>query len=256
MLGGITTPVRGEGERGGFLSQVERMRRLHTRERALLWSYAVNYRIGAAVAVALLRTRVSANTVTVAALAVNAAGAAVVLLVDAPASGFAVVAVLVVWQLAYSLDCADGLLARARGQASPFGAWLDQVADFIGHTMTFGTLAVFVARALSLSGAAAAAVAAVAVAGSVVQLFAASQRNSLLGTAPAVTGAQPRWLHLASFGQQLADYGLYLVVCSLLLAAPWALLAVIVGFALLSLLAVVAQVALNWVAHARRATGG
>ena len=250
------TPVRAESEGGGFFSRAERMRRLHTRERALRWSYAVNYRLGAMFAVALLPTRVSANTVTVAALFVNALGAILLLLVDAPASAVTVAVVLVVWQVAYSLDCADGLLARARGQASPFGAWLDQVADFVGHTLTFGAIAVFLARALSLSGAAAAGVAAVAVAGSVVQLFAAAQRNSLLGTAPAAAGPQPRWLHLASFGQQLADYGLYLLVCSLLLAAPWALLGIILAFALLSLLAVIAQVALNWAAQRRRGPAG
>jgi phosphatidylglycerophosphate synthase len=204
------------------------------------------------IAVALLPTRVSANAVTAGALLVNTVGAVIVLLAAPPASAVLVAAVLIVWQLAYSLDCADGLLARARGEASPFGAWLDQVADFIGHALTFGTLAVFLARALTLSGAAAAAVAAVAVAGSVVQLFAASQRNSLLGTAPAVAGRPPRWLHLASLGQQLADYGLYLLVCSLLLPLPWALLTVVLGFALLSLLAVVAQVGLNWFAQARR----
>jgi phosphatidylglycerophosphate synthase len=245
--------MRADIEHGGFLSQAERVRQLYTRERALRWSYAVNYRVGAIVAVALLPTRVSANAVTVSALVVNAAGAALVLLIDPPASAVQVAAILAVWQLAYSLDCADGLLARARGEASPFGAWLDQVMDFVGHTLAFGSLAVFLARALPLSGAEAAAVAAVAVAGSVLQLFAASQRNSLLGTAPAVAGRPPRWLRLASFGQQLGDYGLYLLVGSLLLLAPWALLVLILAFSAFTLVAVTAQVALNWIAYARRA---
>ena len=205
--------MRADTERAGFFSESERIRRLYTRERALLWSYAVNYRIGAMVALALLPTRVSANTVTVGALVVNVVGAALVLLIDPPSSAVAIAAVLVVWQIAYSLDCADGLLARARGQASAFGAWLDQVADFVGHTVTFGSLAVFVARALPFSPAEAAAFAAAAVTGSVLQLFAASQRNSLLGTTPAVSEQQPRWVHLAALGQNVNDYGLYLLVC-------------------------------------------
>lgn len=240
----------------GFFSQTERIRRLYTRERSLRWSYAVNYRIGAMLAVVLLPRRVSANAVTMAALVANVAGALCVLLVDPPASAVEVAAVVVIWQTAYSLDCADGLIARARAEASPFGAWLDQVADFVGHTITFGSLAVFLARALPLSPAQAAAVTGVAVAGSVVQLFAASQRNSLLGTAPAVQERQLRWLRVASLGQHLADYGLYLLVCSLLLVVPWALLVLILAFAVLMLLAVVAQVALNWVAQARRADAG
>jgi phosphatidylglycerophosphate synthase len=37
--------------------------------------------------------------------------------------------------LAYSLDCADGVLARATGQCSPFGAILDKVMD--AGTMIF-----------------------------------------------------------------------------------------------------------------------
>ena len=47
-----------------------------------------------------------------------------------------------------------------------------------------------------------------------------------------------------------------MIVCSLLLAAPWALLGIILAFALLSLLAVTAQVALNWAAQRRRGPAG
>jgi phosphatidylglycerophosphate synthase len=36
---------------------------------------------------------------------------------------------LVLWHLAYSLDCADGQLARVTGQASPAGARLDILCD-------------------------------------------------------------------------------------------------------------------------------
>ncbi|GAA5189294.1 hypothetical protein GCM10023322_41870 [Rugosimonospora acidiphila] len=38
-------------------------------------------------------------------------------------------AALVVWQLAYSLDCADGQLARVTGQSSPAGARVDVLCD-------------------------------------------------------------------------------------------------------------------------------
>jgi phosphatidylglycerophosphate synthase len=46
----------------------------------------------------------------------------------APAVAVGLVA-LVLWHLAYSLDCADGQLARVTGQASPAGARLDILCD-------------------------------------------------------------------------------------------------------------------------------
>lgn len=41
----------------------------------------------------------------------------------------ALIACLVLYQLAYGLDCSDGQLARAHGRTSEFGAWWDVSAD-------------------------------------------------------------------------------------------------------------------------------
>jgi phosphatidylglycerophosphate synthase len=40
-------------------------------------------------------------------------------------------AALVLWQLAYTLDCADGQLARVTGQTSPAGARIDVLCDVV-----------------------------------------------------------------------------------------------------------------------------
>ncbi|MGH7922686.1 MAG: CDP-alcohol phosphatidyltransferase family protein [Candidatus Dormibacteraceae bacterium] len=49
---------------------------------------------------------------------------------DGPFSA-AVLAGVVLWQVAYVLDCADGQLARAAGRTSAAGARLDATADFV-----------------------------------------------------------------------------------------------------------------------------
>jgi phosphatidylglycerophosphate synthase len=40
---------------------------------------------------------------------------------------------LVLWQLSYILDCADGQVARATGKKSDFGARVDVLVDFLVH---------------------------------------------------------------------------------------------------------------------------
>ena len=48
---------------------------------------------------------------------------------------------LVLWQLSYILDCADGQVARATGKASLFGARVDVLVDFFVHVVVICALA-------------------------------------------------------------------------------------------------------------------
>jgi phosphatidylglycerophosphate synthase len=236
----------------GFFRRVEAMRLRHTRPGALYWSYAVNYRIGALFAVILMPARVSPSLVTVAGTILHAAGALYVLWIQSSASVVDVVVLVLIWQVAYSLDCADGLLARARNESSPFGAWLDQIADFIGHAFLFTALVVFISRALSISAPSSAALAGFVIAGSLLQLFASSQRNSIIGTTPAMATTPSTWLRVASLGQHLADYGAWLFAASILVLFPRALLIFLLLAATVAVATVLGQVAVNWRAQLRR----
>ncbi len=55
-------------------------------------------------------------------------------------------------QLAYLLDCADGQLARATGQESAFGAFLDKGIDIAGSILVFGGFFAFLYRHFAAAG--------------------------------------------------------------------------------------------------------
>lgn len=109
-----------------------------TRKRPdLAWNTYVA-RPPAAVVVALVApTRVTPNQLTLAALGVAAIAAA--LIIGAP--GYAgLLAAIVVYQLSYVLDCADGMLARLRGIASPSGHLLDFLMDELKAFLILGAV--------------------------------------------------------------------------------------------------------------------
>jgi phosphatidylglycerophosphate synthase len=100
-----------------------------------LFTETVNQRIGSYLSVAAYRAGAAPTALTVlnlvigvgtsigvAALATRMRSGAV------PAAGVGLAA-LVFWQLAYSLDCADGQLARVTGRTSPAGARVDVLCD-------------------------------------------------------------------------------------------------------------------------------
>lgn len=106
------------------------------------WTRVVSQRIGAVLALLALRLGLHPSTLswTSLGLGVGSAGVAIVLL---PAQrGLAGVLVLLGWQLAYGVDCADGQVARATRSTSVAGARLDLTADFVVHTATAATLVV------------------------------------------------------------------------------------------------------------------
>lgn len=211
------------------------------RRPALIWTEQVSYRIGSWIAAFAFDTAISPNGLTIAGLVVHALGA--VLVVALPASWPAIIATLLVWQAAFGLDCADGMLARSRGQTSAFGAWLDQVVDFASHVLVFGALAQVVIATQGFSAAWAAPFAIFVVAG-----------NSILGYAVGVKGAASVEGRNLTTGRtvpataarvilNITDYGLVLFIASVLLASPSVLAGYLVLNAALSIVAVVAQLA-------------
>ena len=92
----------------------------------LFWNAFVCRPIAAVFVSAIEGTRVTPNQITLSAVFV-ALGAVVLLLVWPGHLGL-IVAVLV-FELSYVLDCADGMLARWRGTASPVGHLLDFLMD-------------------------------------------------------------------------------------------------------------------------------
>lgn len=53
---------------------------------------------------------------------------------------------LLLFQLGYALDCADGQLARATGRTSAFGAWLDVACDHARNVALGAMVAAWLAR--------------------------------------------------------------------------------------------------------------
>ena len=89
----------------------------------------VNRPLAAALVKVLLKTRVTPNQVTVAAFFIGLCGA------FAFSRGTPALVVLggVLAQLSSVVDCADGMLARATGRTSEFGAYLDLVLDRVNE---------------------------------------------------------------------------------------------------------------------------
>ncbi|WP_200938366.1 CDP-alcohol phosphatidyltransferase family protein [Aeromicrobium sp. Root472D3] len=93
----------------------------------------VNRRLGRALAAVAAPTRVTPDHVTAASLVAFLAGAGLIAGRE-PSVASAVVAVLLL-QLGFALDSADGQLARLRGTGSPAGEWLDHVVDSGRHLL-------------------------------------------------------------------------------------------------------------------------
>ncbi|HZM82807.1 MAG TPA: CDP-alcohol phosphatidyltransferase family protein [Candidatus Limnocylindrales bacterium] len=105
-----------------------------------LLTEAFNQRVGSLLALAAFRLGMPPSVVTVLGLVVGLTGS--VLMLTGGAAG--ALAGLLAWHLAYSLDCADGQLARVTGKASPAGGRLDVLCDIavqIGVVTAVGAIA-------------------------------------------------------------------------------------------------------------------
>lgn len=88
---------------------------------------------------ALARAGVTANQVTVAAVALSAAGGAVIAL--APGERWPLLALPAVLFVRMALNAVDGMLAREHGQASRLGAVLNELGDVVADSLLYLPLA-------------------------------------------------------------------------------------------------------------------
>ncbi len=91
----------------------------------------VNRRLGRLIASLAAQGPVTPNHLTAASFA-SFLGAAALLVCVAPGVAMAIIAVVLL-QLGFAFDSADGQLARLRGGGSPAGEWLDHVVDSGRH---------------------------------------------------------------------------------------------------------------------------
>lgn len=109
----------------------------------LFWNRFVCRPIAAVVVDLLKNTAITPNQITLASFVV--AAVSVALLIALPGHTGLLVAV-VVYQASYVLDCADGMLARWRGIASPAGHLLDFLMDELKAFAVLAAAAVRLAR--------------------------------------------------------------------------------------------------------------
>lgn len=105
----------------------------------MFWNRFVCRPVAALVVDAVKDTRITPNQITLASFVVGVGAAA--LLLALPGRAGLIVAVLV-YQASYVLDCADGMLARWRGIASPAGHLLDFLMDELKAFAILGAAAV------------------------------------------------------------------------------------------------------------------
>ena len=105
-----------------------------------LFTLHINQRIGACCALIGHRLGLSPTGLTMINLVFSIGAAACVIAVtpaavagDLPWWPIALI-VAIAWQLAYSLDCADGQLARVTGTGSPSGARVDVLCDVVSQS--------------------------------------------------------------------------------------------------------------------------
>lgn len=92
----------------------------------LFWNAYVCRPIAAVLVSAIEGTRITPNQITISAVFVALGSVAILLLVP---GHLGLLAAALVFELSYVLDCADGMLARFRGTASPVGHLLDFLMD-------------------------------------------------------------------------------------------------------------------------------
>jgi len=105
----------------------------------LFWNLYVCRPVAALLVAAVEKTRVTPNQITLAAVVVAVTSAAMVLLLP---GYWGLLAAIVVFELSYVLDCADGMLARWRGIQSTAGHLLDFLMDEIKAFILLGAVAI------------------------------------------------------------------------------------------------------------------
>lgn len=102
----------------------------------------VSYRLGALLALLASFIRLSPRGLTALSFATGVGGACVVVLYPEMPRVWAGLVLLITLHLAYGLDCADGVLARATRTTSRSGALLDKMADLLSSLFIPGILGI------------------------------------------------------------------------------------------------------------------
>jgi phosphatidylglycerophosphate synthase len=112
-----------------------------------LFTETFSQRAGAWLAVLAYRRGLAPTVLTLANLVLGLAAAVLVVLGSGsvPALPLGLVALLL-WHVAYALDCADGQLARVTGQASPAGGRVDILCDVASQVALVGAVATVAAE--------------------------------------------------------------------------------------------------------------
>lgn len=244
----------GMGPRPGYIARVRALVASSPKRERSFYAGYVTRTAGAAMAVALEDTRATPNSVTLLGLAVHTVAALVLAMAALPIEPAPWIAVLLLWQIGFALDGADGQLARLRRRASAFGAWLDTWADVVTHVLVYGALALYVARALGFDGTAAVLFTAILFGCHLTQLVAGWQ-HVRVRTEPAIERPSPL-LARAMRAIHLLDYGWFLLVAAALLPWPVALWLFLIISSGLHAAAAVVQLALNWRRELRDQAGG
>lgn len=105
----------------------------------LFWNAYVCRPIAAVLVSAVQGTRITPNQITISAVFVVLVSVALLLALPGHAG---LIAAVVVFELSYVLDCADGMLARFRGTASPVGHLLDFLMDELKAFLLLAAVAV------------------------------------------------------------------------------------------------------------------
>jgi phosphatidylglycerophosphate synthase len=211
-----------------------------------LFTETVSQRLGAHLSVLAYRRSLAPTILTLANLGLGLAASALVIVLHGRAPAVPVgLGALLLWQLAYALDCADGQLARVTGQSSPAGARVDVLCDValqIGLVAAVSTVAGhYVPRPAPALIAAFAATWMVNLITSILQQG-GSAASLVAGTSPAV-----RVVKL------IRDYGAVLTVVGLALAfVPQWMLWLLVGFTAVNGLFLFASIAAAARASLRR----
>lgn len=113
-----------------------------------LFTTWVNYPLANWVAAVAIRFNIHPTVVTLANVTSAVAGSTIVILGSNQLESLWLPGLvgLVLWQLAYTLDCADGLVARVTGKTSSFGARTDVLADFLANASVIAALMTVTAR--------------------------------------------------------------------------------------------------------------
>lgn len=125
-----TVPGEDQGVRGAYA----RLARAQKSGAGVPWYMrVVNRRLGRILAAVAAQTRATPDHMTAISFLSFLAGAALLALVE-PSAAVAVAAMLLL-QIGFAFDSADGQLARLRGGGSPAGEWLDHVVDSARHLL-------------------------------------------------------------------------------------------------------------------------